>query len=53
MTMKRDKKELDVDFIGGLAPLTKEEAQAISNYLKTKKSRKSIKNSKRKTPIRQ
>ena len=35
--MKNKSKELDVDFIGGQGPLTKEEEQAISEYLKAKK----------------
>ncbi len=35
--MKKKKEELDVDFIGGQGPLTKEEERAISEYLKTKK----------------
>ena len=37
--MKRNKKELDVDFIGGHSPLTNEEAHAISEYIKSKKSK--------------
>ena len=37
--MKTKKTELDVDFIGGQGPLTKEEEQAISNFIKAKKSR--------------
>lgn len=36
--MKTSKKELDVDFIGGLRPLTKEDEQAISEFLKRRKS---------------
>ena len=35
--MKNKSKELDVDFIGGQGPLTKEEEQAISEYIKTQK----------------
>ena len=35
--MKTSKKELDVDFIGGLRPLTKEDEQAISDFLKKRK----------------
>jgi len=35
--MKHKKRELDVDFIGGQGPLTKEEEKAISEYLKNKK----------------
>ncbi len=32
------KNELDVDFIGGQEPLTKEEEKAISDYIKAKKA---------------
>jgi len=35
--MKSKLKELDVDFIGGQGPLTKEEEQAISEFIKTQK----------------
>jgi hypothetical protein len=35
--MKTKTKELDVDFIGGQGPLTKEEEELISNYLKNQK----------------
>jgi hypothetical protein len=35
--MKHKQKELDVDFIGGQGPLTKEEERAISDYLKKKR----------------
>ena len=35
--MKSKQKELDVDFIGGQGPLTKEEEKQISEYLKSKK----------------
>ena len=38
--MKRKKLELDVDFIGGGRPLTKEDEQAISAFIKTDKLRK-------------
>jgi hypothetical protein len=41
--MKRDKKELEVDFIGGQGSLTKVEEQAISKYLKSKSTKKKIK----------
>jgi hypothetical protein len=33
--MKAKSKELDVDFIGGQGPLTKEEERQISEYLKS------------------
>ena len=35
--MKRKSTELDVDFIGGQGPLTKEEEKAISEFIKTQK----------------
>ena len=35
--MKNKAKELDVDFIGGHGPLTKDEEQQISEFIKTKK----------------
>jgi hypothetical protein len=35
--MKTKSKELDVDFIGGLGPLTKDEEKAISEFLKARK----------------
>ena len=38
--MKKQNKELDVDFIGGLPSLTKEEETAISNYIKKQKEKK-------------
>ena len=41
--MKNKSKELDVDFIGGQGPLTKEEEQAISEYIKTQKKLKAKK----------
>lgn len=37
--MKNKNKELDVDFIGGQKPLTKEEELAISNFLKLQKAK--------------
>lgn len=42
--MKHKKTELDVDFIGGVRPLTKEDGQAISNFLEQQKliSKKSL-----------
>lgn len=36
--MKTKKTELDVDFIGGQGSLTKEEEQAISKFIKARKS---------------
>ncbi len=38
--MKQNKNELDVDFIGGLGPLTKEEEKAISEFIKSSKERR-------------
>jgi hypothetical protein len=38
--MKTKKIELDVDFIGGQASLTKEEEKAISDFIRKNKSRK-------------
>ena len=35
--MKNNKNELDVDFIGGEGPLTKEEEKAISEFIKASK----------------
>jgi len=35
--MKRKPAELDVDFIGGQDPMTKEEEKAISEYIKAHK----------------
>ncbi len=38
--MKQNKNELDVDFIGGLGPLTKEEEKAISAFIKSSKEKR-------------
>jgi hypothetical protein len=38
--MKTKKIELDVDFIGGQTSLTKEEENAISDYIKNSKTKK-------------
>jgi hypothetical protein len=35
--MKHKSKELDVDFIGGENPMTKEEEKAISEFIKAQK----------------
>ena len=35
--MKHKSKELDVDFIGGENPMTKEEEKAISEFIKIQK----------------
>ena len=39
--MRTRKKELDVDFIGGVGPLTKEEEKRISEVIKILKAKKS------------
>lgn len=38
--MKKKKNELDVDFIGGQEPLTKDEEKAISNYIRSQKAKR-------------
>ncbi|RFS21864.1 hypothetical protein DVR12_14520 [Chitinophaga silvatica] len=38
--MKQRKAELDVDFIGGLGPLTKEDEKAITDFIKARKHTK-------------
>ena len=35
--MKHRSKELDMDFIGGESPMTKEEEKAISEFIKVQK----------------
>ena len=47
--MKQSKVELNVDFIGGQGPLTKREAQAISEYIKAQKAKRNKKETKRNT----
>jgi len=47
--MKENKKELDVDFIGGLGPLTKEEEKAISEFIKASKERRQKQKARQKT----
>lgn len=41
--MKRNKKELDVDFIGGMGPLTKEDEKAISDFIQARKKKQTNK----------
>ncbi len=36
----KKKKELDVDFIGGQGPLTKEEEKLLSEYIQKQKNKK-------------
>lgn len=44
--MKNHKNKLDVDFIGGAAPLTKEEEKTISEFIKTSRVKQQQKTSK-------
>jgi hypothetical protein len=44
--MKRKLLELDVDFIGGQDPMTKEEEKAISEFIKARKLLKTNKQAK-------
>lgn len=37
--MKKNKNELDVDFIGGQKPLTKDEEKAISDFVRSQKTK--------------
>ncbi len=41
--MKKIKVELDVDFIGGVGPLTKEEEKLISDFINARKQKASSK----------
>ena len=45
--MKTRKKELDVDFIGGTGPLTKEEEKRISDIIKSHKAKRTVQRPKR------
>ena len=40
--MKNKLKELDVEFIGGQSPMTKEEELKISEFIKTEKSKRKL-----------
>ena len=40
--MKTRKNELDVDFIGGVGPLTKDEEKRISDFIKTRKIKQKL-----------
>jgi len=42
--MKKKSIELDVDFIGGQRPLTKDEEKIISDYIKTQKLKSKVGN---------
>jgi hypothetical protein len=46
--MRQTKNEADVDFIGGTAPLTKDEEKSISEFIKTAKERQQKQTSRRK-----
>jgi hypothetical protein len=51
--MKPNRNELDVDFIGGSGPLTKEEEKAISEFIKSSKQRREKQKARKaKTPRR-
>jgi hypothetical protein len=49
--MKQSKNELDVDSIGGQDPLTKEEEIAISEFIRSQKSKNKRYREKRNMPI--
>lgn len=40
--MKTRKNELDVDFIGGEGPLTKEQEKLIRDFIKSRKAKKNM-----------
>lgn len=46
--MKKRKKELDVDYIGGQAPLTESEEKALSEFFQKKKTLKKRSDSRKK-----
>lgn len=46
--MKNKLKELNVDFIGGHGPLTKEEQQSISEFIRINKEKHNIQSSRKK-----
>jgi hypothetical protein len=46
--MKKKSTEVDVDFIGGQGPLTKEEALAISEFIRKDKEKRKLKSQRRK-----
>ena len=50
--MKRKSAELDVDFIGGQSPMTKEEEKAISEFIKDQKLLRAKKEIRSKKPTR-
>ena len=50
--MKEKKTELDVDFIGGMGSLTKEEENKISEFIRARKTKQSRANKKGKVTTR-
>jgi hypothetical protein len=50
--MKKKSIELDVDFIGGQGPLTKEEELAISEFIRKDKEKRKLKDQRRKASSR-
>lgn len=46
--MKKKSIELNVDFIGGLGPLTKEEELVISEFIRKSKEKRKLKGQRRK-----
>ena len=46
--MKAKKNELDVDFIGGAGPLTKDEEKRVSDIIKSHKAKQTARRPKRK-----
>ena len=50
--MKKRTVELDIDFIGGERPLTKEDEIAISNFIRAQKAKRARKHSPLKRTIR-
>jgi predicted polyphosphate/ATP-dependent NAD kinase len=49
--MKTRKKELDVDYIGGSEPLTKEEEKRISEIIKSRKAKQKVTAKKSRTKL--
>jgi len=51
MNKRKKHKELDVDFIGNQEPLSHEQERLISEFLKNRKAKQSIKKSKKRMQI--
>ena len=49
--MKTRKNELDVDFIGGTGPLTKEEEKRISDFIRNHKAKQKLTSQKTKRKL--